>query len=750
MSRVAPRREGWDDDREAERVGHGPKLGYGTLEGVFTPTLLTILGVIMYLREGWVVGNAGLGGAWLVILVAFAITGATAASLASVATNVRIGAGGAFSVISQSLGLEAGGSIGIPLYVAQALAVALYVFGFRTGWLYVFPDHPALAVDLVAFVVLFVIAFIGPTLAFRVQYGILAIVVASLVSIAVSAATGALTEPVQWFGSYPGAPETGFEGTTFWAVFAVFFPAATGILAGANLSGELRDPRRSLPVGTLSAIAVALVIYLALAWWLARVASPAELVRNYTVMIDRAFWGPVVLAGLLGATFSSALSSLVGAPRILQAIAEHGVVPGSRVLARVTRGEPRNAVGLTGLIVIAGLMLRDLNAIAPLITMFFLITYTTVNGVVLVEQGLGLASFRPHFRLPLVVPLVGAIGCLVAMFVVNALVGLLAVVLVGAFYVVLVRRRLRSPFDDVRSGLFRAVAEWAAKRITLLRPSERRTWKPNVLLPVTVPEGARGAAAFLEALTYPRGSVQCVALPDGWSGRDRLADELNGLVEGLRRHGVHATWTTVEDEPAGRGTVVVMQALQGSLFAPNAVFLRLPLERAVAGDLSDDDLRRIIEETERSSLGALLLAEHPRAGLGRHSRVTLWVDDQSPHWELSMDLYNLDLPVLLAYTLARNWGAALDLRMAVRDPDQEDRARSYLEQLVAAARLPSGCGVHVVARPLAEAARGAPPCDLAVFSLEQHPRLDDLRALVDELGTSCLFVRDSGQESALA
>lgn len=114
---------------------------FGTFGGVFTPTLLTILGVIMYLRQGWVVGNAGLLGAWLIILLSFTITGFTGLSLSSVATNIRIGAGGAFSVISQSLGLEVGGSIGVPLYVSQALAVVMYIFGFRAGWLWIFPEH---------------------------------------------------------------------------------------------------------------------------------------------------------------------------------------------------------------------------------------------------------------------------------------------------------------------------------------------------------------------------------------------------------------------------------------------------------------------------------------------------------------------------------------------------------------------------------------------------------------------------------
>jgi nucleotide-binding universal stress UspA family protein len=315
---------------------------FGTFSGVFTPTLLTILGVIMYLREGWVVGNAGLLGAWLIILIARTITACTGLAMSSITTNIRIGAGGAFSIISQSLGLEVGGSVGIPLYLAQALAVAMYIFGFREGWRWVFPEHPALLVDLATYAVLFAIAAISANFAFRIQYLIMVIIAGSLVSVLIAAFQGSMQHPVTWWGKFPGAPEDGFSGVGFWRVFAVFFPAATGIMAGVNMSGELKTPRRSIPIGTITAIALSTVIYLVLAYWLARSATAEELISNYTIMIDRAAWGPIVLAGLLGATFSSALASLVGAPRILHALGEHRILPGGNWFAqRTPAGEPR-------------------------------------------------------------------------------------------------------------------------------------------------------------------------------------------------------------------------------------------------------------------------------------------------------------------------------------------------------------------------------------------------------------------------
>lgn len=329
----------------------GKKL-FGTFEGVFVPTLLTILGVIMYIRHGWLVGNAGLLGAWLIILISFSITLATALSLSSIVTNIRIGAGGAFSIISQSLGIEVGGSIGIPLYLSQTLAVAMYIFGFRAGWMWIFPDHPAILVDLAIFFILFVVAYISASLAFRIQYIVLAVIIASFVSIIWAAYTGSMQESITLWGSFPGFIEEDFSGVGFWVVFAVFFPAATGIMAGANMSGELKDPRKSIPLGTLSAIVISLIIYLLLALWLAASATNTELVSDYLIMVEKAAWGQLIIAGLLGATFSSALASLVGAPRILQALGNHKILPGSEWFSKSSKsGEPRNAMIFTGIIV---------------------------------------------------------------------------------------------------------------------------------------------------------------------------------------------------------------------------------------------------------------------------------------------------------------------------------------------------------------------------------------------------------------
>lgn len=720
---------------------------FGTFGGVFTPTLLTILGVIMYLREGWVVGNAGLLGAWLIIILAFAITTFTGLSMSSVTTNIRIGAGGAFSIISQSLGLEVGGSIGIPLYLSQALAVAMYVFGFRAGWQYIFPHHPALLVDFGVFLILFGIAFISANLAFRVQYLIMAVIFGSLISVAVAAFTGSMQHPVTWWGSFPGSVENSFSGATFWVVFAVFFPASTGIMAGANMSGELENPRRSIPVGTLSAIGVSLVIYLALAYWLARSATHDELLRNYNIMIDKAFWAPAVLAGLLGATFSSALSSLVGSPRILQALGERQIMPFSPWFARRSRlGEPRNALLLTAAIVAVALMLRNLNAIAPLITMFFLLTYAMINLVVLIEQSLQLVSFRPLFPIPRPVSLLGFLGCIFAMFIVNPVFSLVALAVVLVIHAILIRRHLQAPFGDVRSGLFVAVAEWAARKVNELTATTERAWKANLLIPVRDPHQLRGTFHFIKDVCYPKGSIKILGLT-GKVDKERLLRRLPFLGQAFQNQGVFGSWTVIDAATFGDNLVAGMEALGGAFFKPNVLFLNLPFD---PDPELETELQDIILKASQNKVGVLLLANHPQAGLGRRQSINVWVEDRSPNWELTMDLGNLDLALLIAYKLKRNWPASLNLLAPVKDSEQVPAAREFLNNLVELARLPHTETRVFLGESLDQYAEQIPVVSLNIFGLSSQPDFARCRHLVEMTRSACLFTLDSGEENALA
>lgn len=720
--------------------------GFSTFKGVFTPTLLTILGVIMYLREGSVVGNAGLAGAWLIITLAFAITIATALSMASITTNIRIGAGGAYSIISQSLGIEAGGAIGIPLYLSQALVVAMYIFGFRSGWQLIFPDHPALLIDFVTFGLLFTIALISADFAFRVQYLILAVIAGSLVSIFASVLTGAVDHSPQWFGDYRGFPDNGFAGTDFWTVFAIFFPAATGIMAGANMSGDLERPRRSIPRGTLLAIGAAFLIYMALAWWLAVVASPEELVSNYTIIIDEALWGPLVIAGLLGATFSSGLASLVGAPRIMQALSVHDILPASRHFARRTNdGEPRNALIFTGIVVVAGLALRDLNAIAPLVTLFFLITYATINVVVLFEQTLDLVSFRPSIRLPIVVPLVGTAGAIGAMFIINPLFSVLGAVVVFTFYLILVRQRLSAPYGDLRSGLFVAIAEWGAKRVATLPQTRERAWKPNLLTVVEEPQAALDTYDVIDAIVRPKGSVQFVGVQTNGNATP-WNPQMKVLTEAFRDNGIFASWSVIEADTFHHGMVAAIQTLSGAFLAPNVVFL--PITSLGYRD-NDAELRYIAEKAVEEEMGLIFFAGLPGAQPDKIETINIWIRDRSPEWDLEHWLGDLNLALLTGYQIISNRGGKLRLISAVERGDEAENCRAFLGELAEVARLPKP-EIFVTHGSFIDLLDHAPAADLNIFGLGPQFNLTQSSNLAEQLGATCLFIRDSGAENALA
>jgi len=717
---------------------------YGTFAGVFVPTLLTILGVILFVRQGWVVGNAGLMGSWIIVTIAFVIVTFTGLSMSCITTNIRIKAGGAYSIISQSLGLEVGGSVGIPLYLAQTFAITMYIFGFREGWLYIFPDHHALLVDLAVFGILFTVAFLSAKLAFRIQYLILAVIIAALASVAATLFTGGLEYDIQWWGNFPGAPENDFQGISFWVVFAVFFPASTGIMAGANMSGELKNPKKSIPLGTISAIVISYIIYMLSSYWLTKVAPVEELVSNYTVMIDRAFWSPAVLGGLLGATFSSGLASIVGAPRILQALGGHKIFPGGDFFSRISKsGEPRNAIILTGGIVLLTLLVRDLNTIAPLITMFFLITYMMINMVVFIEQYMDMVSFRPTFQVPKFVPLIGTLGCLFTMFILNATFGLIALGIVVATYFFLTNRKLDVPYGDMRSGLMISIAEWAAKKLSALPENNERAWKANLLVPVRSSRELRGNFSLIRNLVYPKGSVKLVGIKTDDSNYDDLSTGLINLSSSLNKENIFARWSVINSDNFESAVLNALQTLQGTFLKPNILFLRLPYYQT-----HDEEIKSLIDAARMQNMGVQLYGEDTIAQLGQSATINVWIHEQSPEWDLSMDLGNMDLALLTAFKLKSNWNADLRIITVVEEPQVEEAYR-YLDNLCDLARL-KDVKTHVEIGSFEEALGSSPQADVDILGLAEDPDLNELRLYIELTKSACVFVSDSGRENILA
>lgn len=697
---------------------------FGTFGGVFTPDVLTILGVIMYLRLGWVVGNAGFLGAVVIILLAKAVTVCTGLSMASITTNTRIGAGGAYSLISKSLGLEAGGSIGIPFYISQTLSVALYIIGFAEGWRLIFPLHPSWLVSLIVWVILLTISSISARFAIKIQYVIMAIIVVSLISIGFSDAQP--LEEIRYVGE--------FEDAGFWAVFAVFFPAVTGIMAGANMSGDLEDPRRAIPLGTLSAIGVTLVIYVALAY-LCAVLIPADQLRsNQMALVDMAFWGPAVTAGILAATFSSALGSMVGAPRILQALAEQKTVPFHAQMAqKTTSNEPRNAIIFTGLTVVVAILVGNLNALAVLITLFFLITYGTLNLVVFIQQSMKMISFRPTFKIPKIVSLFGAISCLFIMLLIDPVFSVIAMIIIMAIYAWLTKKGLKADWGDIRGGMFVALAERAA-RIAAKFPRHQVSWKPDLLLPVDDPRVWAGPLLFIRSVTHPSGSVFAFTVQD--KEKEHIRQSLEDLMKPLKRQGILVRSTLIEDEDFLHGAKLVIQTLKGGTLRPNTLFVTFGRDGH-----KDDVIKELTDYAKKYEMGMVMLHQHPRMAFGMQKNINLWLRDKSPNWHLAM---------LIALQLHLNWEGKLNLLTVTPSKKEKDRLYEYLEHLSDHARLPFLTEFHVLIGEFSEALSTAPQADINIFGVGGELDLDFLRDISKLTKSSCLFVADSGHEDALA
>ena len=706
---------------------------FGTFAGVFRPTILTILGALLYLREGWVVGHAGLGGFILILVGMYLVTGTTALSMASITTNIRLGQGGVFSIISQSLGLEAGGAIGLPFYLAQSLGGAMYIFAFAEGWAMIFPHHPQALVAIVVFVLVLVLALVSASLALKTQ----SVVVLGIIAALLSALWGlkdptTLHEPAFW------GPTTSPDLTD---LFALFFPAATGVLVGASMSGSLKNPRRSVPVGTLAAVGVSFVVYLLMGVWFSVVASPQELRDSYTVMVDKAAIGQLVLVGLLASTLSASISSFVAAPRVLHALADYSVLPASTFLKTTHKGEPRRALLVTAAIVALGLLSGSLDAIAPMLTIFFLITYASINLVLLVEQSLGLPSFRPTFKVPIAVPLFGSAVCLLAITATSPVVGLISLVVVGALYVWLVSRRLDAPFETARSGLFVNIAAWAAKKIADLPASTERSWKPDLLMPVTEVTEVVGSYRLLKAMAGPKGSIKLVGLQTEGSGLS--AEALAATAQDFKLDGIYCASTCLPSPSFGEGTVFSLSVLKGDFFPPNVAFVSVP-------DKDEAQLQKVLDASIEHHTGLALFVPHPRAGLGRERDLNLWVRDPGPDWKLKLKMGSLDLALLLALQLTEGWQGRLRLLCVVEDEARIEGARAFLDELAVEARIFGLCGMEVFAGDFVSQLQAAPQADLNIFGLGDH--LDTTRMIDTTMlaQASCLFVRASGKESALA
>lgn len=401
---------------------------------VFLTAISTILGAILFLRFGYAIAHVGLVSTLMIVFVGHLVTVPTALAVAEIATNQKVEGGGAYFMISRSFGLNIGGAIGLALYLSQAISVAFYVIAFTVACrdLLLWADLAhGLAIDpmwvnlgMMAFLTLLMVGK-GANLGVKALYVVVVLLFLALAMF--------------FMGSGPGNPNLSPVATipqtlqlangetltrfTFFEVFTFIFPAFTGIAAGLGLSGDLKDPRRSIPQGTIWATAVGIVIYIAVAiklWW----SAPLEaLATDELYMQNIAIWGPIIPVGLAAAAMSSALGSVMVAPRTLQAIAADGIFP-ERLSAWLKHGrgpesEPVRASLATCAIAFGFVLMGDINAVAEIISMFFMVTYGAICLVSFLEHMAADPSYRPTFRSHWSISLMGAVLCVVLMFGMN-------------------------------------------------------------------------------------------------------------------------------------------------------------------------------------------------------------------------------------------------------------------------------------------------------------------------------------------
>ncbi len=637
--------------------------GLGTFGGVFTPSILTILGVIMYLRFGWVVGQVGLVKTLIIVTLSTGITLLTALSISMLATSQRVRTGGAYFMIARSLGIEAGGAVGIPLFFAQALSVALYTIGFAESVVATFPMLDAQLIGLITAVLVTALALASAETAIKTQYFIMGAIILSLISF--------------FFGSPIATTETAInpdfiprEG--FWVVFAVFFPAVTGIMAGVNMSGDLRHPRKAIPVGTLAAVIVGYIIYMVIPIFLVTRADAATLISDSLVMQRIAIWGPAIILGVWGATLSSALGSILGAPRVLQALARDGVLPNwLRWLGRGSKknDEPRVGTLVTLAITLIAIYFGDLNAIAPVLSMFFLTTYLVLNIVALIERSLHSPSFRPSFRIHWIWPLLGFIGCLCVMFLINSIATLIALGIVLLISIWLYRRNLATSWNDVRQGLWMALATMSLKR--LRNDADPKNWRPNLL----VLSGAPKQRWHLIDLANNISQQSLVSIAAVVKSKELSKKHQNALQRSMQdyldKHKVSAFLKIIYAETFYRGAKRLVDAYGLGPLTPNTILLGSSKEEEKFGDYAG-----MLEHFYERKRNILILNHNPEKGFGNKKRIDVWWGGLKA---------NGGLMITVAYLIANSadWqGCKLNIKMVVATEKAAEGAKKNLEAIV--------------------------------------------------------------------
>ena len=497
--------------------------GFGTFQGVYTPSILTIIGVVMYLRFGWMLGNVGLAASLVIVTAGSLITFLTGLSISALATNMRMKGGGAYFMLSRSFGLEAGAAMGLPLALAQAIGVSFYVAGFsealvNSGLPFVSGWDPRF-VGFATLTVLAAVSAISADIALKSQYFIMGAIALSLVSFFAGSAPATLT-----------APENVPASLGFWPVFAVFFPAVTGILSGVGMSGDLKNPSRSIPLGTIAAVLTGYAVYMAIPIFLSGYVQDGAVLKSDTMIFAKcAKWTFPILLGVWAATLSSAVGSFLCAPRVFQALARDRLLPRAFARGWGRTDDPRFGSFCCFAIAAAGLWFGDINAIAPILTMFNLSTYALLNLSAALETAMGNPSWRPTFKVKAGFSFCGFLLCAVAMFMISPGWTFAALGCEALIFWLVKRRAMTARWGDMRTGLWVAAARAAMFKLEGMKP-DVRNWRPDVLAFTELSAQTPGVVELARAISGGRGMVTLASVVPEAAGTPERVGELSAIL----------------------------------------------------------------------------------------------------------------------------------------------------------------------------------------------------------------------------
>lgn len=469
--------------------------GLGSFTGVFMPSILQMIGLILFMRLGWITGHIGIVKMLIIISMCSAILFLTSLSMTAIVTNMKVGGGGAYYIISRSLGVQFGSAIGILLCMAQTTSIALSISGFSVALQMLLPNIPLLALKACTLVGLVVISYISTNLALKTQLLIFIILILSGISIFLGK------------GSFVPENLSGTEaigGLGFWAAFSLFFPATSGIESGMSMSGDLKNPSKSLPIGTITAVIVAYLLYTATAIFLNNAVSSSLLKNNTMIIYHVSRFGFLVILGVWGATLSSALGSVLGAPRTLQAVAKDGILPKFLSKGYGVTNQPRIATIFIACLALLLILQTNINQLLPILTMICLMSYCLINFVAFFESLIQNPSWRPAYKTPWFFSLLGSGACFISMLMINAGATLIVISLVVVLYLLSIRRKIQGNWDDIRYSMLSYVIRGAATKLTSLEKNAK-SWRPNILALVKPDLSQENLIYFAHAVNMAKG-----------------------------------------------------------------------------------------------------------------------------------------------------------------------------------------------------------------------------------------------------